>query len=90
MPNLTRRQFIKATSLAALSMAIPAEIFAAGNAVSDIVVHGKIFSSKNNRIAEAFSVKDGKFIYVGDKKDVESYIRKKERLKSLNTPIKVL
>ena len=76
MPNLTRREFIKATSLAALSMTISAEIFAADNTTADIVVYGKIFTSAKNRMAEAFAIKDGKFIYVGDRKDVESFIRK--------------
>ena len=41
---------------------------------SDLVVYGKIFTSENNKIAEAFAVKNGKYVYVGDKKGVESFI----------------
>ena len=41
---------------------------------ADLVVIGKIFTSENNQVAEAFVVKDGKFVYVGDKKGVEAYI----------------
>ena len=62
----TRREFIKTTSLAALAMAIPAEVFAAGDTKADLVVCGKIFTSEDNKIVEAFAVKDGKYVYVGD------------------------
>ena len=41
---------------------------------ADLVVYGKIFTSENNQIVEALAVKDGKYIYVGDKKGAESYI----------------
>ena len=44
------------------------------NSVADLVVCGKIFTSEDNKIVEAFAVKDGKFIYVGDKKGVEAFI----------------
>ena len=44
------------------------------NSVADIVVYGKIFTSEGNQIVEAFAVKDGKFIYVGDKKGVEAFV----------------
>ena len=44
------------------------------NNVADLVVCGKIFTSEDNKIVEAFAVKDGKFIYVGDKKGVEAFI----------------
>lgn len=45
--------------------------------VADMVVFGKIFTSENNQLAEAFAVKDGKFIYVGDKNGVKDFIDKK-------------
>ena len=32
---------------------------------ADLVVYGKIFTSENNQIVEAFAVKDGKYVYVG-------------------------
>ena len=44
------------------------------NKSADLVVYGKIFTSENNQIVEAFAVKDGKYIYVGDKKGAEAYI----------------
>ena len=46
----------------------------AASEVADLVVYGKIFTSENNQIVEAFAVKDGKYIYVGDKKGAEAYI----------------
>ena len=44
------------------------------NSVADLVVCGKIFTSEGNQIVEAFAVKDGKFIYVGDKAGVKAFI----------------
>ena len=41
---------------------------------ADLVVYGKIFTSENNQIVEAFAVKDGKFVYVGDKKGAEAFV----------------
>ena len=41
---------------------------------ADHVVYGKIFTSENNTIVEAFAVKDGKYVYVGDKKGAEAFI----------------
>ena len=76
MSNLTRRDFIKTASLAALAMAVPVEVFAAANTKADLVVYGKIFTSEDNRIVEAFAVKDGKFVYVGDKKGAQAFIDK--------------
>ena len=43
---------------------------------ADLVVYGKIFTSEDNKIVEAFAVKDGKYIYVGDKAGAEAYIEK--------------
>ena len=42
---------------------------------ADLVVCGKIFTSENDRIVEAFAVKDGKYVYVGDRKGVEKFIK---------------
>ena len=44
------------------------------NTSADLVVYGKIFTSENNQIAEAFAVKDGKYVYVGDKAGAEAFI----------------
>ena len=41
---------------------------------ADLVVYGKIFTSEGNQIVEAFAVKDGKYVYVGDKKGAEVFI----------------
>jgi len=74
LKGLTRRDFIKKMSLGALAMAFPVEVFAAGTP-ADLVVYGKIFTSENNRLAEAFAVKDGRFIYVGDKIGASAFIK---------------
>ncbi|MBQ3726009.1 MAG: amidohydrolase family protein [Selenomonadaceae bacterium] len=74
--GLTRREFLKTASMAALAMAVPVEVFAAGKTDADLVVYGKIFTSENNRIAEAFAVKDGKFVYVGNKAGAKAFIKK--------------
>ena len=42
--------------------------------VADLVVYGKIFTSENNQVAEAFAVKDGKYVYVGDKAGAEAFV----------------
>ncbi len=44
---------------------------------ADTVVLGPIYTAEqeNNGLAEAFAVKDGKFIYVGNKNDVQKYIK---------------
>ena len=41
---------------------------------ADLVVYGKIFTSDDNKVVEAFAVKDGKYIYVGDKTGAEAYV----------------
>ena len=81
--GLTRRNFIKATSLAAMGFFIAGcggddKSAASGGTdkPADLVVYGKIFTSEENKIVEAFAVKDGKFVYVGDKAGVEPFIDK--------------
>lgn len=41
---------------------------------ADLVVYGKIFTSEGNQLAEAFAVKDGRYVYVGDRKGAEAFI----------------
>ena len=41
---------------------------------ADLVVYGKIYTADSSKIVEAFAVKDGKYIYVGDKAGAEAYI----------------
>lgn len=43
---------------------------------ADMVVCGKVFTSEANELAEAFAVKDGKYIFVGSKADAQKYIGK--------------
>ena len=45
-----------------------------GKTSADLVVYGKIFTSEGNQIVEAFAVKDGKYVYVGDRKGAEAFI----------------
>ena len=39
---------------------------------ADLIVYGKIFTSENDQIVEAFAVKDGRYVYVGDRKGAEA------------------
>lgn len=44
---------------------------------ADMVVYGNVFTSEGNEMAEAFAVKDGKYIAVGTKKEVKKYVGEK-------------
>ena len=76
MSNLTRREFLKTASMAALAMTVPVEVFAAKKTDADLVIFGKIFTSEDNKIVEAFAVKDGKFVYVGDRFGAKAFIKR--------------
>ena len=41
---------------------------------ADLVVYGKIFTSEGDRVVEAFAVKDGRYVYVGDRKGAEAFV----------------
>ena len=41
---------------------------------ADLVVYGKIFTSEGNQVVEAFAVKDGKYVYVGDKAGAVAFV----------------
>ena len=41
---------------------------------ADLVVYGKIYTAEGNQIVEAFAVKDGKYVYVGDKAGAEAFV----------------
>ncbi len=73
---LNRRDFIKTASLATLGFMVAGcgEKAATTGSKADLVVYGKIFTSDEGKIVEAFAVKDGKFVYVGDKAGAESFI----------------
>lgn len=45
-----------------------------GETGADLVVYGKIFTSENDRIVEAFAVKDGKYVYAGDRKGAAAFV----------------
>ena len=51
---------------------------AADTEAADLVVFGTIYTAEdeNDGLAEAFAVKDGKYIFVGDRKSAERYIHK--------------
>ncbi len=79
--NITRRQFLKNGALGLVAVNalgfLPYEkVFAADKTAADLVVYGKIFTSEGNRIVEAFAVKDGKYVYVGDRKGAEAFVKK--------------
>lgn len=42
---------------------------------TNLVVYGKIFTAENNTIADAFVVKNGKFVYVGDTIGAKEYVK---------------
>ncbi len=75
MNNIISRAF-KLTALAALAVLAACAVCSADDVVpADLVVYGKIFTSEgDNQLVEAFAVKDGKYIYVGDKKGAAAFI----------------
>ena len=46
-----------------------------GQLKADLVVYNNIFTAEGESIVEAFAVKDGKYIYVGDKEGIKDYIK---------------
>jgi predicted amidohydrolase YtcJ len=78
---LTRRSFIKAAGLAGAGAIAGAAGFGLAGCggqttVADTVVYGKIYTSNSNgKYAEALAVKDGKYIYVGDKEGAKAYVK---------------
>ncbi len=42
---------------------------------ADLVVYGKIYTAEGNQVVEAFAVKDGKYVYVGDKAGAEAFVK---------------
>ena len=49
-----------------------------GEEKADLVVYGTIYTAEEegSELAEAFAVKNGKYVYVGDRKGVEKFIQK--------------
>ena len=52
------------------------DTFGSVNIVADLVVYGSIYTSEDDATAEAFAVKDGEYIAVGNKADIERYVSK--------------
>lgn len=46
-------------------------------AIADTVVYGSIHTVENNKkeVVEAYAIKDGEYIYVGDREGVKEYIK---------------
>ncbi|MBO6188160.1 MAG: amidohydrolase family protein [Prevotella sp.] len=79
MEQTIRKSIKKMMALAAMVSIIPGmSMFASCNSkpTADLVVYGKIFTADSNKVVEAFAVKDGKYIYVGDKAGAEVFVEK--------------
>ena len=78
--GLTRRDFIKTTSLAALGFMVAGcggENSAATAGKADLVVYGNFYTvDEKNPKAEAVAIKDGKFVYVGAASGVKEFVGK--------------
>ena len=79
MEQTIRKSIKKMMALAVMVSIIPGmSMFASCNSkpTADLVVYGKIFTADSNKVLEAFAVKDGKYIYVGDKAGAEAFVEK--------------
>ena len=74
MRQSIRMRIMKLLSLIAVISFIIGTCSFASCQSADLVVYGKIFTSEDNRLAEAFAVKDGKYIYVGDRKGAKAFV----------------
>ena len=73
--NISKRFFgFLLAALMIFSFAVCTSAGEADRTFADLVVYGKIFTSESNQLVEAFAVKDGKFVYVGDRKGAEAFI----------------
>ena len=82
MSEITRRKFLKVAGVTAAGMVIVglpgcgSESASSDSNEADLVVYGKIYTSNESHdYAEAFAVKDGKYIYVGSADGVAEYIK---------------
>ena len=77
MKQTFRKRMMKMLShFAVLSVVIGMGMLASCKSApaADLVVYGKIFTADSSKVVEAFAVKDGKYIYVGDKAGAEAYV----------------
>lgn len=69
---MLRKYFVVCMSAVALACCLSACSSQKDHA--DMVVYGKVFTSESEELAEAFAVKDGKYVFVGDSLGVQEYI----------------
>ena len=78
--NLFNNLLVKVVLGIIFTVLIFLSVFALGcsfDKSADLVVYGNIYTAEdsNDSMAEAFAVKDGKYVYVGDKEGVKDYIK---------------
>lgn len=71
---MNAKKFLSYITVMCVVISIGMLVGCKSNDSADLVVYGKIFTSEDGQIVEAFAVKDGKYIYVGDKAGAEAYI----------------
>ena len=71
---MNAKKFLSYITVMCVVISIGMLVCCKSNDSADLVVYGKIFTSEGGQIVEAFAVKDGKYIYVGDKAGAEAYI----------------
>ena len=71
---MNAKKFLSYITVMCVVISIGMLVGCKSNDSADLVVYGKIFTSEGGQIVEAFAVKDGKYIYVGDKTGAEAYI----------------
>ena len=72
-----KSKFIKGVALVPALLCLASLSSCNEQEVADTVVYSKVYTSnENHEYAEAFAVKDGKYIYVGSKEGAQSYIKK--------------
>jgi predicted amidohydrolase YtcJ len=71
---MNAKKFLSYITVMCVVISIGMLVGCKSNDSADLVVYGKIFTSEGGQIVEAFAVKDGKYVYVGDKAGAEAYI----------------
>ena len=71
---MNAKKFLSYITVMCVVISIGMLVGCKSNDSADLVVYGKIFTSEGGQIVVAFAVKDGKYIYVGDKAGAEAYI----------------
>lgn len=71
---MNAKKFLSYITVMCVVISIGMLVCCKSNDSADLMVYGKIFTSEGGQIVEAFAVKDGKYVYVGDKAGAEAYI----------------